>query len=196
MSTLPSEVLNNIKTPRQVYEEEKAVGIRKPNGARKMSQLKPRHYQIIKLHLEGKSNNEICKMAAKEGGKPLRPATVSIVLNDPLSQEIIQALLKDKRSELEALQSPAIEAVRDSLQTTQSLSNRLKGVDRFIKLKEALVTDTDSEKGAEAIIADILGSVADIVRSATGNNNSPQPDPRVINPEGSEDIGVTENAAD
>lgn len=130
------------------YFRMKAQGLLRANGFTPLKRLSYRHMCIIQRHLEGRSGKDI----ASEFG--CTQITVSRVLWDPLAQEIIQRALEDANQEINALVPLAVDAVRTALDH-ESLSTRLRGVDKLAKLKE-MQGVKDNTRSAEDLIAEIL----------------------------------------
>lgn len=91
-----------------------------PNSKRKgLKRLGPVHHQIVALHLEGRSNNEIAASVNRS------PTTVSIILNDPLVEKFIMELVGTQKTRLSALTPLAVDGIRENL-TRGSLDQKLK----------------------------------------------------------------------
>lgn len=129
------------------YLVEKHLGIRRENGALKLKRLTARHLKVIALHLEGHSLETIANNI------PCTISTVSRVLNDPLSQRILKTVYEDRKGEIHALGGKAVAAVRAGLDEKQTIGTRLRAVDRFAKIKSALVGEENSNESAEDVIA-------------------------------------------
>lgn len=136
----------------QRYAVEKATGIRRENGAMKLTRLTHRHYKIIGLHLEGKSIEEIANTLH------LSFSTISRVLNDPLSQGILKRVYNHREEEIHALAGKAIAATREALTGDHPVSVKLRGVDRFVKIRETMVNKEQGRESAEDVIARILSN--------------------------------------
>jgi len=135
------------------YTKEKRLGIRKETGALKLKKLTFRHRKIIALHIQGFSGPQIAfYMNCSE-------VTVSRVLNDPLAKSYIDAAAKDREAEVKALMGSAVQGVREGL-TKEGLSieTRLKAVDRYAKLQQAIDTKNDNAS-AEDVIAKMLDRI-------------------------------------
>lgn len=120
------------------YELEKQTGERLPNGAKPLKKLGPKHRELIRLHLMGHSNNDICHELG------YTPGRLSVLLQDPLIRSVIDQGLRDYKNELEALTGQAVDGVRQGLHNSD-LGMKLKAVDRFIKLRDNLGTSEQSE---------------------------------------------------
>lgn len=132
------------------YTAEKRFGIRRESGALKLKRLTFRHRKIIALHIQGFSNEQVAFYMN------VTHLTVSRILNDPLAQEYIGRAAKDRENELKALMGQAVGVVREGL-TKEGLpiETRLKAVDRYTKLRQALTVDSGTTS-AEDIIAKML----------------------------------------
>jgi hypothetical protein len=137
------------------YEAEKILGIRKPDGAMKLKKLKSRHYEIIIRHLSGQSAEQIHNEVY------VSINTISRVLNDPLSQEIIKRSYQDRQKELDALAGSAIDAVRYALKKG-STSEKLAAVDKFTKLKQSIAPETNPSATAEDLARSIVQNAQNV----------------------------------
>lgn len=142
----------------QRYVMEKAVGVRRENGAVKLTRLTNRHYRIIGLHLEGKSLEEISSTLH------VSFSTISRVVNDPLAQGILRKVYTHREEEIQSLAGRALQATRDALKEDQPIGVKLRGVDRFIKMREAMLSKDTGRESAEDVVARIL-SQANFVNS-------------------------------
>ena len=124
------------------YEAEKMYGVRRENGSMKLRRLGRRHYEVIARHLAGQSGEEI-HLAMN-----LSISSISRILNDPLSQEVLKRSYKDRQAELDALAGRAIGAVRVALDIG-STSEKLAAVDKYTKLKQTIAVDSNPMESAE-----------------------------------------------
>lgn len=131
------------------YEAEKRQGLRRKNGARKLKKLSNRHLKILRMHLEGKSGEEIA------ANMNVTFITVSRVLNDPLAKELIATVYKDRQGEIDALAGKAIDAVRQGLDSNNT-REKLTAVGSFTKLKDVIGKEETSAKTAEDVVAEIF----------------------------------------
>lgn len=132
------------------YHREKAEGLRRSNGARKLKRLTSRHLKIISLHLAGESGEKIAVLCH------CTPVTVSRILNDPLAREVISRVYEDRQGEIDALAGEAIKAVRDTLKGDHTPRTKLAAVDKFVKLKDSIGRQDDSAKTAEDVVRQIF----------------------------------------
>lgn len=109
------------------YEAEKIVGIRDKAGRLPIKNLRPRHKKVLALHVIGKSIPEIADATDYSYGRIVQ------IINSESSQEFLADLKAAYDSELKSLLPLTIMAVREAL-LSDSVSTRLAGVDRFIKL--------------------------------------------------------------
>jgi hypothetical protein len=124
------------------YEAEKMYGIRRENGARKLTRLTRRHYEVVARHLSGQSGEQIHIYMG------LSISTISRILNDPLVQTLLKKSYKDRQAELDALAGKAIGAVRIALEEG-STSEKLAAVDKYAKLKGAIAPESNPMESAE-----------------------------------------------
>lgn len=99
--------------------------------------LQPRHLQIIALFLNGKGTTEIARVMN------MSISRVSIILNSPKAQDIIQDAIASYKTELSALMPRVLDAIREGLNST--FDNKMKAVDRYIKLMRADRGDGEDE---------------------------------------------------
>jgi len=132
------------------YVREKVLGLRRENGAMKLKRLTHRHMQIIGMHLEGQSIEQVAY------NNRVTISTVSRVLNDPLAQQLLKQVYSDKESEIQALAGKAIGVVRDALIGDHALSLKLRAVDRYVKVRETMLSKEKGPETAEDVIARML----------------------------------------
>ena len=148
-----------------VYQFEKIIGRRTKTGELKLRRLKPLHRQMIAMHIGCFSNRDIAfQMNVDE-------ITVSRVLRDPLSQEIINVYATGIDAELEALLPLGVDVVRKSL-LSDNAKIALQGVDKLFRAlgKFNHTGDEQERETAEDVIARALGiaqTSVDTVREIT-----------------------------
>lgn len=137
------------------YQLEKVVGKRTATGALKLKRLKPEHRQIIALHLKGHSNRDISFLMDRD------EVTISRVLHDPLSEQLIQQHLAGVDKELDALTGLAIDALRDGLQQ-DDIRIRLKAADQTFHAqgKYHHADKKDDSETAEDVISRALEAIS------------------------------------
>ena len=134
------------------YEVEKQLGLRREDGALLLIKLRPIHRTMIALHIEGKSNKAI----GKELGRSF--INVCTVLADPLAQTEIMRAVEASRAQLKTLQILAVDAVSEAL-SSPVLEEQMKGIDRYIKLGDAIGIHAESGETAEDVVQRILKGV-------------------------------------
>lgn len=134
------------------YQMEKIIGRRTKTGELKLRRLKPLHRQMIAMHLGCYSNRDIAFHFNVD------EITVSRVLRDPLSQEIVNVYAEGIDAELEALLPLGVDVVRKAL-LSDSAKTALQGVDKLFRaLGKFNHTGEDQDKEtAEDVIARALG---------------------------------------
>lgn len=135
-----------------IYQYEKIIGKRTRTGEMKLKRLKPLHRQMIAMHIGCFSNRDIAyQMNIDE-------ITVSRVLRDPLSQELIAAYAAGVDSELAALLPLGVDAIRKSL-LTDDARIALMAVDKLFRALGKFDHSHDHEKKetAEDVIQRALG---------------------------------------
>lgn len=97
----------------------------------RLRELSQRHLDIISLHLTGNYTGD-------EIGEIVGCTTqhVYAILNDPLTQNVIEQFRAGQLADLEALMPKAIRAVRDGL-NDGNVRTKLLAVDRYQKLRGA-----------------------------------------------------------
>ncbi|MBW8036441.1 MAG: hypothetical protein FVQ79_12660 [Planctomycetes bacterium] len=149
----------------QVYQFEKIIGRRTKTGELKLRRLKPLHRQMIAMHIGCFSNRDIAfQMNVDE-------ITVSRVIRDPLSQEIISVYANGIDAELEALLPLGVDVLRKSL-LSDSAKIALQGADKLFRALGKFNHTGDEEKRetAEDVIQRALGIAqgsVDIVKEIT-----------------------------
>jgi len=134
------------------YEREKAVGIRRENGARKLKKLNTRHLSMISMRLQGCSLEQV----AQSFGCTV--ATVSRIMNDPLAQQYLQTVYQDRKQEIDALAGKVIEAVRTGLDSV-NVRDKLAAVSKYTEVKKTIAADSAPEETAEDVAAKILSGL-------------------------------------
>ena len=135
-----------------VYQFEKIIGKRTKTGELKLKRLKPLHRQMLHMHLGCYSNRDIAFHLNVD------EITVSRVLRDPLSQEIINTYAEGIDAELEALLPLGVDVVRKAL-LSDSAKIGLAGVDKLFRAlgKFNHTGDKEERETAEDVIARALG---------------------------------------
>ena len=141
------------------YQTEKRQGLRRANGARKLKKLSSRHLEIISRHLQGESGETIAILMG------CTIITVSRILNDPLAQDLLSTIFRDRQNEIDALAGKAIAVVRDGLDEKRDMRIRLGAVDKFTKLKDSIGKEDDTAKTAEDVVQEIFAKL-----TVTGKN--------------------------
>lgn len=135
-----------------VYQFEKIIGKRTKTGELKLKRLKPLHRQMIAMHIGCFSNRDIAfQMNIDE-------ITVSRVLRDPLSQELIKSYAEGIDAELEALLPLGVDVLRKSL-LSDSAKIALLGTDKLFRAlgKFDHSHEVEKKETAEDVIARALG---------------------------------------
>lgn len=146
-----------------VYQFEKVIGKRTKTGELKLKRLKPLHRQMIAMHIGCFSNRDIAfQMNIDE-------ITVSRVLRDPLSQEVIKVYAEGIDAELEALLPLGVDVVRKAL-LSDNAKIALQGTDKLFRALGKFDHSHKIEKRetAEDVIARALGIAQDSVGIVKG----------------------------
>lgn len=140
-----------------IYEREKLEGIRRRDGAKTLEQIKPRHKQIIALHLSGYKNKEIAQVSG------YTEAWISTLLRDPIVKELLEEAYNEQSQRLKALFSDVVDSLKDGLDPRKAqIKDRLKASEVWHKLNGDINKEgagaTDS---AENIVGRILQEAKD-----------------------------------
>lgn len=135
----------------EVYDAQKDIGTRRENGALKLKRLRPFHKQVLALHLAAWPNEEIAKKLNRS------PSWISSVINDPLSQEVLNNFEDLQEEEFKRLRLLANSALRDALLPHKNDSTRLRAA-RIFYQKDG---EAKGEKGetAEDVMAKVLQNI-------------------------------------
>lgn len=132
------------------YEVEKANGTRLPNGARPLKKLKPRHLQVIRLHLEGLPNRRVAQQLG------MTDSQVSLILSDPLTRPILARASEQWDLEFDALYGLHLDALREGLQSGD-VRDRIRAASVYGRERlERRKQDTGGSESAEDVIARML----------------------------------------
>lgn len=147
------------------YQFEKIIGRRTKTGELKLRRLKPLHRQMIAMHIGCFSNRDIAFQLN------IDEITVSRVLRDPLSQELIQTYASGIDAELEALLPLGVDVLRKSL-LSDNAKIALLGTDKLFRAlgKFNHTGPEEARETAEDVIARALGiaqTSVDTVRELT-----------------------------
>jgi len=153
---------NSLQYSPDVYRDEKATGIRLPNGAKPLAKLSPKHLDMLRLHLEGMKN---CDIAVLHG---CTDATVSLTLNDPRMVELKKQHKQNVSNEFDALYGGVVDTIRDGLQVTQPMNVRLKSADMFLKESPMRRTEESERDTAEDVVKRLLEISLNVNVNATG----------------------------
>ena len=137
-------------TQRERYEMEKANGKRRPNGALALKKLSPLHIEIVKAHLDGVRNTDIAAMFR------MTDSTISLILSDPLVEEIRAEWLKDRHAEFNALYGRAINTIRDSMNEDKPALVRLRAAKMVMEDAPFTKSREDGRETAEDVVQRIL----------------------------------------
>lgn len=136
------------------YQFEKVIGKRTKTGELKLKRLKPLHRQMLNMHLGCYSNRDIAFYLNVD------EITVSRVLRDPLSQEIINTYAEGIDAELEALLPLGVDVVRRAM-LSDDAKIALTGTDKLFRAlgKFDHSHDVEKKETAEDVIQRALGIV-------------------------------------
>lgn len=115
------------KNKKLLYLAEIESGNRLKNGNRKLDKLKGTHYMCISLHLGGAKQADIAQVVCRS------ISWVSQTLADPLAKAEIMRRSLMMESDLFALQSDVVEAIRSALRNESEPNIQLKGAEMWLK---------------------------------------------------------------
>ena len=147
--------MNDLATlsPEDKYVQEKDSGRRRASGVLNLSRLRPKHINILKLHLEGLTNLDISRRVG------ISHLWVSSVLNDPLSLKFLNKYTAGQEQEFHALRGLANDSVRTALRSGV-MGHRLRAAKMFYDRADIL--NEKAGKGpatAEDIAQELIKSV-------------------------------------
>lgn len=154
-----------------LYEQEKANGTRGPTGAMRLKELSGKHLRAINMHLAGAKGREIAETLDMTEG------WVSVVLNDPLSQQEIHKRFVDTDNEMFAKATGVIDKSMDSEDPVIALRSaemiwRSRG--KFEKREPVRTTAEDVvQKMLE--LASRTGDASVTIHATTGNGERSEP---------------------
>lgn len=143
------------KTEMSLYEQEKAQGLRRPDGSLNLKQLKPVHMKMIEMHLNGTKNAEIARALNKT------QATISRWLSDPLVVGVLEQAYKAEDARFKALYSKVVDVIEDGLNMNKhSIGVNLKAADKYLKAHDKYdkARNSDTET-AEDVIARVFNQL-------------------------------------
>lgn len=117
----------------------------------KLSRLTPRYKEIIARHVDGWESKEIAREVGCSVG------TVYMIVTDPLAQHIIERVQQARQQEFEFTIATAFKAVRDAMSEKKPMDTRMKGVDRFVKLKNSL-KEVERDQNATNVTVNVVNS--------------------------------------
>ncbi len=144
----------------QLYDWQKIIGDRTETGAMKLEKLKPKHKQVIALHLQGISNNDIARVVGYDA------AWVCTVLSDPLVQPYIDKFNDMTDREIAALKARATDVFREKLESTDERV-ALAAADKIFKATGGYVAEQQQGVSAGEVIASALESMAKIAENVS-----------------------------
>ena len=137
-----------------LYQAEKDIGLRNPNGSSVLKKLTPVHKRMIELHLRGHKIADICELLHTKYG------TVQRVLHDPIAVEFINGFDEILNKEFNALRMKATEAVRSGLDSGDNRT-KLIAARLFYDRKGELggASSEDGKMTAEDVVQLILAKI-------------------------------------
>ncbi len=167
--------VDEFNRPVTPYIRQKMNGERRANGALNLNRLSPRHIEIVSLHLRGWSGKAI---AVQMG---ITQSRVSLVLSDPLAQQIIAQNLESAKGEIQALIPIAVDVVRDKLKNG-SATNQFHAIDKLQKLQDMTQSQRKQET-AEDFVQALLSNQAFNVNVQVNTTVNTAPDEKPVNGE-------------
>lgn len=158
------------------YAIEKLHQLRMANGRLKLKTLKARHYRILFLHMEGMSQRNIATIFH------LSECHVSLIINDPLSQDFIARGMHDLDGEFRALLGPTAGVLRETLGHPNP-EIRLKAADKVLRINGKFDKREDAVRTtAEDLVRQLIAQVPSTLIEKQVNiqvNNGDRIDPFV-----------------
>lgn len=148
----------------QLYQVEKALGLRLVDGTKPLTRLRPIHLKVAFLHATGAKGTEIAELLSCKLGNIYK------TLRDPLIREIISRHMEDIEGEISSMAALAADVFRDGLKH-DSMSVKLKALDLWMKSQGKYNDNKGSGETAEDVIARALGIVekaVDMVKPLPG----------------------------
>lgn len=148
----------------QLYQVEKALGLRLVDGTKPLTRLRPIHLRVAFLHAVGMKGSDISKQLKCKAGNIYK------TLRDPLIREIIARHMQDVEQEIDNMGALAADTFRDSF-NHDSINVRLKALDLWMKGQGKYNETKGTHDTAEDVIARALGIVekaVDMVKPLPG----------------------------
>ena len=138
------------------YAEEKATGVRLPNGAQPLRKLSGKHLRIINYHLAGMKGGAIA------GVMGMTSSRVSLILNDPLVKAEIQKRFVEVDNEMFAKATTCIDKAMDS----EDQAIALRAAESVWRARGRFEKKTDDRPTAEDIVSRMLDMARQSGRAA------------------------------
>jgi len=151
----PKYFLPGTQKPVTPYLREKALGLRRPNGAALLKKLTVRHLQMINMHIAGMSMEQIAVQMR------VSLSTVWKVITDPLSKTYFKNVYQARQQELDALLGQSTEAIRSTL-LGGTTKEKLQAVSVYTKLKQTVAPETNPAETAEDVASAIVAQAQNI----------------------------------
>lgn len=148
----------------ELYQVEKALGLRLVDGTKPLNRLRPIHLKVAFLHATGAKGTEIAAQLECKLGNIYK------TLRDPLVKDIISRHMEDIEGEIGAMASLAADTFRDGF-NNDSMNVRLRALDLWMKGQGKYNETKGHGDTAEDVIARALGIVdkaMDIVKPLPG----------------------------
>lgn len=134
-----------------LYKVEKETGDRLNSGYPRLKKLTPRHYEMIKRHLNGMLNVEIA------ADLDVTEATVSRVLNDPLALSVIEDAYRQLDAKFRSRYLKVIQVIDAGLDS-DNMDTALAAADKWLKAHGKYRPEEEKQqtRSAEDVIAQML----------------------------------------
>jgi len=151
----PKYFIPGTQQPVTKYLREKALGLRRENGAMHLKKLTPRHLQMVNMQIAGMSMEEIATAMR------VSLSTVWKVVTDPLAKQYLRNIYEARQQELDSLLGRTTDAVRSAL-TTGTTKEKLQAVSAYAKLKQVVAPETNPAQTAEDVATAIVAKASNI----------------------------------
>lgn len=148
----------------ELYQVEKALGLRLVDGTKPLNRLRPIHLKVAFLAATGAKGTEIAAHLSCKLGNIYK------TLRDPLVRDIISRHMEDIEGEISLMAGLAAETFRDGFKDS-SMNIRLKALDLWMKGQGKYIEQRGRGETAEDVIARALGIVdkaVDMVKPLPG----------------------------
>ena len=127
--------------------------------------LTPEHLRILSLFLQGRSRTEIANYLN------IKPVRVGVVLRNQAIQVLIDEAANNVKSEIAALQGPALDVVRGAMGDGTEPAIQLRAADMALKMNHLYDEDHSKNVTAEDVVAKLIAKRREIHIQSDGPVN-------------------------